>query len=186
MYSIEKDVHYSDGAIRIRPCCRDDAGDVYEAVRESMSALSLFMPWCHADYSRKDSVNYLELCERGWDLGTEFGFSILSERGGAFLGLCGINHLNTSLLLGNLGYWVRTTRTGEGIATRAALLAARFGFERLGLKRLEIVVEPSNGASLRVAQKTGAVREGLMRNRVRFRTQSRDAVMYSLVPEDLG
>jgi RimJ/RimL family protein N-acetyltransferase len=71
------------------------------------------------------------------------------------------------------------------VATRAARLAARFGFEELKLIRIEIVAAAGNLASQRVAEKVGAVREGVMRNGLFIHGAAHDAVLTSLVPEDL-
>ena len=74
----------------------------------------------------------------------------------------------------------------EGIATETVRLAARYGFEKLGLQRIEIVISKDNSPSNKVAQKSGAVREGLLRNRLRIHGLAHDAYMYSLLPEDFG
>ena len=88
--------------------------------------------------------------------------------------------------MANLGYWVRTSRIGEGIATAAAKLVARSAFEQFGFQRLEIVVQVNNLPSLKVADKIGAVREGLLRNRLYLHGSPRDAYMHSLIPVDYG
>jgi len=54
------------------------------------------------------------------------------------------------------------------------------------MQRIEIVVETENLPSLRAAQKTGALHEGLLRNRLNNRGVQRDAVIYSLIPQDLN
>ncbi len=59
---------------------------------------------------------------------------------GEYLGGVGINQINALHGIGNLGYWVRSSRVGEGIASAAALLVARFGLVAGGLVRIEIVV----------------------------------------------
>jgi RimJ/RimL family protein N-acetyltransferase len=82
-------------------------------------------------------------------------------------------------------YWVRTGDTNRGVATRAVRLLARFGFEAAALVRIEIVVPIGNAASIRVAEKAGASREGLLRSRVMLHGMLHDAVMFSLVEEDL-
>jgi RimJ/RimL family protein N-acetyltransferase len=87
--------------------------------------------------------------------------------------------------MANLGYWVRTSATGHGVATTATRLAARFGFEELGMQRIEIVAALDNIPSQRVAEKSGAKREGVLRRRLLIRGESLDAVLFSLVPEDL-
>ena len=61
----------------------------------------------------------------------------------------------------------------------------RYGFEKLGLLRIEILVQEDNKPSLRIADKLGAVREGLLRNRILIHDISYDAYMHSLIPEDI-
>jgi RimJ/RimL family protein N-acetyltransferase len=65
-------------------------------------------------------------------------------------------------------------------------MLVHLAFEQLGLVRVEIVVAVGNEASQRVAQKVGALREGILRNRIVLGDKIYDAVMYSLIPEDLG
>jgi RimJ/RimL family protein N-acetyltransferase len=57
-----------------------------------------------------------------------------------------------------------------------------FGFATLGLIRIEIVVAVGNFGSQRAAEKAGAYREGLLRNRIVQRGEARDAYMFSLIP----
>jgi RimJ/RimL family protein N-acetyltransferase len=42
----------------------------------------------------------------------------------------------------------------------------------------------ANAASQRVAEKLGATREGVLRNRILIHDQVHDAVMFSLIPSD--
>ena len=81
---------------------------------------------------------------------------------------------------------MRSSATGRGIATRAARLAAEFGVRWVNLLRAEIVVAVGNKPSLRVAEKCGAKREGVLRNRLIVRERVLDAVMHSLTPQDFG
>jgi RimJ/RimL family protein N-acetyltransferase len=101
------------------------------------------------------------------------------------IGGCGINDIGEDKSRANLGYWVRSDRTGQGIAPAAAKLLAKWGFEALGLKRIEIVVAVENARSLRAAEKTGAKREGVLRNRLLIGNKPHDAVMHSLVPGEV-
>jgi RimJ/RimL family protein N-acetyltransferase len=65
-------------------------------------------------------------------------------------------------------------------------MAAKFGFEQLGLIRVEVVIAAGNEASLKAAEKSGARREGILRDRVTVRKQIYDAVMFSFVRSDFG
>src|SRR5438132_390407 len=81
-------------------------------------------------------------------------------------GGCGINQRIRKDRMANLGYWVRTSATRRGIATAAVRLATEYAFEHTDLLRLEIVVAITNIASRRVAEKVGAVREGIAHDRI--------------------
>jgi len=170
----------------VRPYCHDDIPDLYAAVRASLAHLSPWMPWCSTGYSEIDAVSFVlaraELRERG----EEYDFAIVETSGNHFVGSAGINRIQNQDRLANLGYWVHVDWCGRGAATRAARQVARFGFTELGLARLEIVVDIDNRPSQRVAEKLGAQREGVMRRRLWRHDQPRDAVLYSLLPEDLG
>jgi ribosomal-protein-serine acetyltransferase len=84
----------------------------------------------------------------------------------------------------NLGYWVRTSRTGQGIASRAVRLMAKFAFQNLGLTRAEILIAAGNLGSQRAAQKAGAHFEGTLKKPLIVRAEVHDAVLYSFNPQD--
>jgi RimJ/RimL family protein N-acetyltransferase len=58
---------------------------------------------------------------------------------------------------------------------------ADFAFRTTDLVRLEIVCAVGNERSQRVAERAGAVREGVLRRRLVLHGEAVDAVMYSLV-----
>lgn len=89
-----------------------------------------------------------------WDL-RGFGVWILSDRAtGAFLGHCGLRHLDeigeTELL-----YALARSHWGRGLATEAAAAALRFGFDVAHLPRIVALAVPENASSIRVMEKIG-------------------------------
>jgi ribosomal-protein-serine acetyltransferase len=175
-----------EGPLMIRPFREEDASALYEAVRESISEVSPWLPWCHQNYSIEETREFIGSRELASQGGEWYSFGIFETDDGRFLGGVGINFINRVHQMANLGYWVRTIAAGRGVATRATRLAARFGFEQLGLQRIEIVAAVGNIQSQRVAEKAGARREGVLRNRLLIHGESLDAVLFSLVPEDLN
>ena len=94
-----------------------------------------------------------------------------------------INRLQT----GHVGYWVAAEARGRGVATDALRALSRWAFGSLGLGRVELVTDPENIASQRVAEKAGFQREGVLRSMLLNRDGSRrDGVIFSLLPEDLS
>lgn len=176
---------FSEGSILIRPYGAADVEPLFAAARESVNELSRWLPWCHANYAIEESRQFVSLVERWWQDETEFVFGIFDSVSGEFLGGTGLNQINRLHQVGNLGYWVRTSASRRGVASTAARLVARFGFAEVGLKRIEILAAVENLPSQRVAAKVGALREGVLRRRLLLRGQSHDAVLYSLIADDL-
>jgi ribosomal-protein-serine acetyltransferase len=176
----------TDGVLILHPLGREDAQPMYEAVCESLPELKPWMAWAHENYTRGEADDWVGLAQARWAEAAYFGFAITEASTGVFLGSCSLSHFHPVYHFCNLGYWIRSSRRGHGFAGRAARLAARFAFERLGLVRVEIVIATDNAASQRVAEKIGAHREGLLHNRMVLSTEVHDALMYSLLPADFG
>lgn len=65
-------------------------------------------------------------------------------------------------------------------------LLARWAFAGLGVVRLELTCVPDNVASLRVAERCGFVREGILRSHVPFKEGRRDTVIFGLLPDEIS
>ncbi len=185
--SVPRDIElkHDAGRVLLRPPRMKDAEAIYEAVHVSVSELMPWMDWCSPDYSIEDTLDRLKTLPRVWDDGEAYDFAIVDAESGQILGLCGINQIIQRHQFANLGYWIRSDRTGEGIATEAAQLLAKFGLRDVGLQRVEIVVGAENWASQRVAEKAGAQFEGILRKRIKIGDRYIDAAMFSLVLDDL-
>ena len=175
---------YTDGVITVRPFQPEDTQDILAAVSESQDEVP---PWL-SDFKGlvlSDVQEFIDQQPRNWNEDKAYNFAVVESGSNKIVGGCGLTHINRRHRCCNLYFWTRTSATGHGCATRAAILMARFAFESLGMQRMEIVIEPENLAGLRVAEKAGAISEGYLRNRLFNRGEPRDAVIFSLVPEDL-
>jgi RimJ/RimL family protein N-acetyltransferase len=171
-------------AVRIRPYRREDAADLHAAARESVAEVFPWLAWCHAGYSMQEALEWSQSREELARQGVEYNFVIAGE-GGRFLGACGINQINQIHRFGNLGYWVRSSEAGRGVAVEAVRLLAQFAFVNTELVRLEILCALGNDRSRRVAEKAGAMFEGVLRDRVSVHGIPRDAALFSLVRASL-
>jgi len=162
-----------------------DAEPMYQAIRESIPEISPWLPFAHADYSISETKDFLKGRPEGWKKDTDYVFGIIDSRDGSLIGGCGFNGIDKENGRANLGYWIRTSRTGQGAATAATLLLAKWGFMVVKLCRIEILVATGNKRSQRVAEKVGAQREGVLRNRLKIGDDLHDAIMYSLIPGDM-
>jgi ribosomal-protein-serine acetyltransferase len=177
-------IELSDGHILIRPFRAEDIAAEYEAVCESIPEVSAWMSWCHPGYRIEETRAFIMSRDEAWKNDTDYGFGVFEVGTGKFLGGTGLNFINRVHNCANLGYWVRSSCTGRGIASSAARLAARYGLEHLGFQRIEILAAVANLPSQRAAEKAGALREAVLRKRLLVKGEPQDAVLYSLVAED--
>ncbi len=171
--------------IRLRAWQPGDAQALFEAARESIASVSPWLPWLHEGYSQDDSANWIEACRSARERGDAYTFGIF-DADGRVLGDVGLNRIDPKRGSANLGYWVRESAQGQGVAARAAKALAAFGFDVLGLVRIEIVVAVDNKASRSTAQHLGAYFDGMSPNRIMLQGEASPAAVYSLLPPEQG
>jgi ribosomal-protein-alanine N-acetyltransferase len=79
---------------------------------------------------------------------------------------------------GHIGYWIDQEYANRGYTTQAVEILTRFGFDQLGLHRIEINIRPENAPSCRVAEKAGYILEGTRARYLHIDGQWRDHVCY--------
>lgn len=160
----------------------DDAERVVDAVRRSLPELAPWMPWAFAGYDDQMAAQWI----RG-ELGDLHRFLIVDDAGDV-VGTCGLNDVDEPNRAANLGYWVDSGQAGQGHATEATRLLARFGLDPddgPGYHRLELKMSTRNHASRRVAEKAGATFEGTLRQALLLHDRFHDAHVWSFVVGDL-
>jgi RimJ/RimL family protein N-acetyltransferase len=175
-----------DDRLLLRPWRLADAPAMAEAVRESVDSFQPWLNWCSADYGPEDALAHIRACATRWVDGQQFAFAVYDRHDGTLVGSAGLNQFNRIHRSANAGYWTRRSRQGQRLAARALTMIARFGFDELGLVRVEIVAEPGNQPSRRTAERAGARFEAIARHRLWLHDQPADAAVYGLLPGDLA
>ena len=83
-----------------------------------------------------------------------------------------------------IGYWIDEAQAGNGYVPEAVALAIRFGFDTLGLHRMEAAIVPRNANSRRVAAKLGLRDEGVAARFLQIRGVWEDHVRYAITYEE--
>jgi ribosomal-protein-alanine N-acetyltransferase len=86
--------------------------------------------------------------------------------------------------ISELSYWVFPPYRRRGYATRSVELACRYAFGDLRVVRIELYIEPTNSASLRVAAKAGFRQDGRLRQHDRCHGGRSDMVLFSRLRTD--
>ena len=165
-----------------------DAPLLKDAVDSSLEHLREWMPWAHDEPQTLDEkVELLRLFRGNFDLGQDFVYGIFSADESQALGGTGL-HTRVGDGAYEIGYWVRASQAGRGIATMAAAALTKAGIELGGADRIEIHVDPGNEVSSRIPRRLGYHEEGVLRRRLPAGGDAprRDAVVFSLLAEELA
>jgi RimJ/RimL family protein N-acetyltransferase len=108
-------------------------------------------------------------------------FPLLIVERGTIVGGASLTNYDTFRDRVELGYWLFPQGRGRGVATRVVRALSTHAFF-VGLLRIEAVVRPANEPSIRVLERAGFTREGLMRSLLRHGDGRADAYLYSLLP----
>jgi len=85
---------------------------------------------------------------------------------------------------GFIGYWIDEKHAGNSYVPEGVALVIRYGFDTLGLHRLEAAIVPRNDRSRRVAEKLGLRDEGTARRFLQIRGEWEDHVRYAITAEE--
>ena len=112
-----------------------------------------------------------------------------------FIAAKGSGRLVGGITLGNIrhgvsqsaqiGYWIGQPHAGRGLMTDAVKTLCRFAFGELKLHRIEAACIPENSRSVRVLEKAGFRREGLLRSYLKINGFWQDHYLYARIDDDL-
>ena len=159
----------------------EHAEAIWKAKESSLEDLRPWMDWADGDLD--SVVVYTQRCQQRWSAGLEWNFTILEEE--EVVGCTSIFGYDARYRKGEVGYWIRSDRGGRGYAAEAVSALVAFGFDDLGLHRIELHCGVENERSIRVAEKLGFEREGTMRHALRTSSKWYDAYLYALLASDV-
>jgi len=189
-------VTLSDAELVLRCPTRDQVPAIAAACQDR--ELHRWLEALPDPYTEESAEAFVQHCEDHWVSGKELVFAISaadsagSERGagaGRLLGMIGLHDLAQLTAPGGgmaeVGFWTVAAERGRGVIPRALRLVCRYGFEELGLARIEWQAEVGNVSSLRAAEKVGFVFEGTCRRRLLHVGARVDGWLGGLLPEEL-
>jgi RimJ/RimL family protein N-acetyltransferase len=166
-----------DGTLVVRPWREADVPAIHAACQDP--EIQRWIPLIPRPYTLEDARAFV-----ADELGLgPYQYAIVEA--GAVVGSIGMR-VDELGARGHIGYWCAAEARGRGIVPRALRLLCRYGFDELGLGRLELIADPDNLPSQRVAEKVGFQREGVLRSHLLHPDgRRRDSVMFSLLPGEL-
>lgn len=140
------------------------AEKLYEVVDKSRDTLREWFPWVDKTNSAEDEYNYylVGVCQKKWENKSAFGYLIYQKKTRKILGninLCSVDEKNHSA---EIGYWLAKDAVGYGYMQEAIRALEKVAFS-VGINRIVIKNDVKNLRSTRVAERSGYIFEGIMR-----------------------
>lgn len=134
---------------------REDAALLKDAVDDSLPELQRWMPWAATEPSPLQSfVARIGKFRRAFDEGREWTYGVFDPEETQVLGGAGLHSRSEPGRL-EIGYWIRSTATGQGLATEVAAALVERAFALHGVEAVEIRCDPRNDASAAVPRRLG-------------------------------
>jgi ribosomal-protein-alanine N-acetyltransferase len=182
---------------RDRPALKGDrvmlrmpmAGDYHEwaALRaESRSFLEPWEPrWANDELDRAAWRQRLGRYNEDFASGSAVVFFIFESAAATLVGGITLGNIRHGVSqAGQVGYWIGERYAGRGFMLDALNLLASYSFDTLRLHRIEAACIPGNARSIRVLEKAGFTREGLLRSYLRINGNWQDHYLYALIADD--
>lgn len=110
-----------------------------------------------------------------------FRWAITVKPDNRVIGTCGFHNWVKKYYKAEIGYELHPTYWRQGVMTEVIQEIMRFGFEDLGLNRIEAFIDPDNMGSRYLLEKTGFYEEGYLKDYFFEKNQFVDAVIFALL-----
>jgi [ribosomal protein S5]-alanine N-acetyltransferase len=171
----------SDGAVRLRLMDESDIPVVVALADDPTIARFTSVP---SPYTEREARAWLKHTRAGLQAGTDLHPLLVDAETDEVLGTCGVARRSRDEGTWEVGYWIGAANRGRGLAARGVRLISGFTFEVIGARRIELLAEEANPASVRTAENCGFTREGLLRSYLQIGGARRDVAIYSLLPNE--
>ena len=170
----------TDGEILLRPWTRADAPALVAMLNEPEIARWTRVP---SPYRESDARSWLATHERLLRSGEQVPTAIADAGGGRPIGSIDLRVKSWDERRAEFGFLVAREARGRGVAPRALRLMSEWAMRDLGMRRLEVLVQPGNAASLAAVARAGYTREDGLRSRTIDGARV-ELVMHSLLAEE--
>jgi RimJ/RimL family protein N-acetyltransferase len=147
-----------------------EAGDgaaTYEAVLASRAELQDWMPWACEPLTVDTQEAVMRRAHADFMARIDLMFLLLLQGTTTVAGAASLQSIDWHVPKFEIGYWLRTEYTGQGLMTEAVNGIAGFAFDTLGAHRVEIRCNARNARSAAVALRCGFDLEGILRHNAR-------------------
>lgn len=129
--------------------------------------------------NHEEALAHIQMMEDKIETNEGINWAITLKGDDKMLGVIGHYRIKPEHYRAEVGYMILPEYHGKGITTEAVQCVVNYGFNTMQLHSIEGVIDPENGASEKVLQKCGFVKEAHFKENEYFDGKFIDAVVYS-------
>jgi ribosomal-protein-alanine N-acetyltransferase len=129
--------------------------------------------------NHEEALEHLAMIDSGIEKNEAINWGITVKRSSKLLGIIGFYRTKHEHYRSEIGYMLLPEIHGKGTASEAVGIVVEFGFNEMKLHSIEAIIDPENGASEKVLQKNGFVKEGHLKENEFYDGKFIDSVIYS-------
>lgn len=147
--------------IELKPLEREIVTELFVLTNANRNYIREWLPWVDKTQEPNDTKKFVDTAinqqqdKSGIHLGIHYQ--------GRLVGVIGYHLIDHENKKATIGYWLDENSQGKGIMTTACKLVINFGFEDLGLNRVEISCAVGNDKSCAIPERLGFKMEGIIR-----------------------
>jgi ribosomal-protein-alanine N-acetyltransferase len=134
--------------------------------------------------NHEEAMEHLAKIDSGIENNEAINWAITIKGNPKLVGIIGYYRTKHEHYRSEIGYMLLPEIHGKGIASEAVGIVMKFGFNEMKLHSIEAVIDPENGASEKVLQKNGFVKEAYLKENEFFEGKFIDSVIYSRLNEE--
>lgn len=183
MYKCGGDIPALEGErIRLRSMGRRDAEIMFQYWSDPVVTKYMNVPAFASVQETWEMISLLNGLAESEDA-LRFGIELKEER--RLIGSCGFNVWELSgAYRGEIGYDLGLEYWGHGYMSEALRMLLAYGYETMGLNRIEALVDPRNKESRKLLQAFGFTEEGLLREYQQVGNGFVDLLMCALLKQE--
>lgn len=171
-----------DDELELKQVQSHEHQEMYELVDNNRTQLKEWLPW--VDYMSAPA-QYIPIIKDWVEMNDAHEALTLGVYyKGELAGMCGFNRIVGLSRRAEIGYWLAEQYTGTGIMTKAVKGLIDYGFNELGLHRIEIVAGTENKKSRKIPERLKFTEEAVMKDYEFLYDHYHDCVLYRLLKTD--
>lgn len=168
--------------IQLQPTNEKQAAQLFAAIDNNRTHLAKFLPWVGNMQTVDHLTTYLKNAATLNEQKQEASFAILFND--VAVGRIGLHYINHQNKTGSIGYWLTEAAQGKGIILRSCKALINYGFQNLGLHRIEIKAAVDNVKSQTIPVKLNFKKEGILRQAEFVNHQYHDLILYAMLSDE--